>query len=114
MAGSGDSEDGRRSPMPLRLLHEADRAWQHSGPTRRALRAFGVRAGQLRRMPAVEHTWTDGRLFLKPVGCIPEHAWVSEVHANWNQLLVRALLYRLGPTGIFAMEPAQGASGHSR
>lgn len=89
MAGSEDSEDGRRSPRPLRLLHEADWAWRHSGPTRRAVRAFGVRADQLRRMPAGEHTWTDGRLFLKPVGCIAEHVWVSEVYANWTATHVR-------------------------
>ncbi len=84
MAGSEDSQDGRRSPRPLRLLHEADRAWRHSGPIRGALRAFGVRADELGRMPAGEHTWTDGGLFLKPVGCIAEHAWVSEVYANWT------------------------------
>ncbi len=35
------------------------------------------------------HTWTDGRLFLKPVGCTPEHAWVCEVYANWTATHVR-------------------------
>lgn len=89
MAGSADSQGGRRSPGPLRLLDEADWAWRRSGPTPRAVRAFGVRAGELRRMPAGEHTWTDGRLFLKPVGCIPEHAWVCEVYANWTATCVR-------------------------
>jgi hypothetical protein len=89
MAGSADSKGGRRSPRPPRLLHEADWAWRQSGPARRAVRAFGVRAGELRRMPAGEHTWTDGRLFLKPVGCIPEHAWVCEVYANWTATHVR-------------------------
>ena len=54
-----------------------------------SVRAFGVRADELRRMPAGEHTWTDGRLFLKPVGCVPEHAWVCEVCANWTATHVR-------------------------
>jgi hypothetical protein len=40
-------------------------------------------------MPTGVHTWTDGRLFLKPVGCIPEHAWVCEVCANWTATHVR-------------------------
>jgi hypothetical protein len=75
--------------MPLRLLHEADWAWRQRGPTRRAVRAFGVRADELRRMPAGEHTWTDGRMFLKPVGCIPEHTWVCEAYANWTATHVR-------------------------
>jgi hypothetical protein len=88
MAGA-DSESGRRSPRPLRLLDEADWAWRNSGPTRRAVRAFGVRAGDLRPMPRGTHTWTDGRLFLKPVGCIPEHAWVCEAYANWTATHVR-------------------------
>jgi hypothetical protein len=56
MAGSEDSTAGRRSPRPVRLLHEADWAWRQRGPTRRAVRAFGARAGELRRMPAGEHT----------------------------------------------------------
>jgi hypothetical protein len=88
MTGPADSEGGR-SPRPLRLLDEADRAWRNSGPTRRAVRAFGVRADDLRPMPRGTHTWTDGRLFLKPVGCIPEHAWVCEVYANWTAVNVR-------------------------
>jgi hypothetical protein len=89
MAGSEDSTASRRSPRPVRLLGEADWAWRQRGPTRRAVRAFGARAGELRRMPAGEHTWTDGRLFLKPVGCIPEHAWACEVYANWTATCVR-------------------------
>ncbi len=44
---------------------------------------------QLRPMPAGVHTWSDGRLFLKPVGCTPEHAWVCEVYANWTATHVR-------------------------
>ncbi|MDQ2873401.1 MAG: hypothetical protein M3Y33_00615 [Actinomycetota bacterium] len=89
MAGSEDSKGGRRSPVPLRLLGEADWAWRQRGPIRRGVRAFGVRAAELRRMPAGEHTWTDGRLFLKPAGCIPEHTWVCEAHANWAATHVR-------------------------
>jgi hypothetical protein len=88
MAGPADSESAR-PPRPLRLLDEADQAWRNSGPTRRAVRAFGVRADELRPMPRGTHTWTDGRLFLKPVGCIPEHAWVCEVYANWTATHVR-------------------------
>jgi uncharacterized protein (TIGR02569 family) len=33
--------------------------------------------------------WTDGRLVLKPVGCVPEHAWVCEVFAAWSSDEVR-------------------------
>jgi hypothetical protein len=40
-------------------------------------------------MPAGEHIWTDGRLFLKPVGCTPEYAWLCEVYANWTATHVR-------------------------
>jgi hypothetical protein len=79
----------RRSCGSLRLLEEADWAWRRSGPTSRAVRAFGARADELRRMPVGEHTWTDGRLFLKPVGCVPEHAWVCEIYANWTATEVR-------------------------
>lgn len=35
------------------------------------------------------HAWTDGRLVLKPVGCVPEHAWVCEVYAAWDSKDVR-------------------------
>lgn len=89
MTGAEDLHDGKRPPRPLRLLHEADMAWRRSGPTRRAVRAFGVRAGELRRMPSGPHTWTDGRLFLKPVGCVPEHDWVCEVYATWTATHIR-------------------------
>jgi hypothetical protein len=89
MGGFEDLKDARRSPKPLRLLNEADRAWRRRGPTPRAVRAFGVRADELRPMPRGAHTWTDGRLFLKSVGCIPEHAWVCEVYANWTATHVR-------------------------
>jgi hypothetical protein len=40
-------------------------------------------------MPTGVHTWTDGRLFLKPVGYVPEHAWVCEVYAEWTAVHVR-------------------------
>jgi hypothetical protein len=53
------------------------------------VRAFGVRAGELRRMPDGGHTWTDGRLFLKPAGYVPEHTWVCEVYSNWTATHVR-------------------------
>lgn len=33
--------------------------------------------------------WTDGRLVLKPVGCAPEHSWVCEVYAAWDNDDVR-------------------------
>jgi hypothetical protein len=66
------------------LLQQADVAWRRRGPTARAVRALGVRADDLRPAPAGAHAWTDGRLFLKPVGCVPEHAWVCEVYANWT------------------------------
>jgi hypothetical protein len=89
MANSGESSGARRSPRPLRLLHQADWAWRERGPTSRAVRAFGVRADELRRAPAGPHCWTDGHLFLKPVGCVPEHAWVCEVYANWTATHVR-------------------------
>jgi Phosphotransferase enzyme family len=84
MADSADSSRARHSPRPLRLLNEADWAWRERGPTSRAARAFGVRADELRRAPNGTHCWTDGHLFLKPVGCVPEHAWVREVFANWT------------------------------
>ncbi len=79
-----DSGYDRPSPTGLRVYQEPDRAWRERGPTPRAVRAFGVRAGELRPAPAGTHTWTDGRLFLKPVGCVPEHHWVCEVYANWT------------------------------
>lgn len=39
----------------------------------------------MRRLPGgAGHVWTDGRLVLKPVGCVPEHAWVCQVYAAWK------------------------------
>ena len=89
MARSADSRSDRLSSAPLRLYQEADWAWRQRGPTPMAVRAFGVRADDLRPVPTGAHAWTDGRLFLKPVGCAPEHAWVCEVYANWTAAQVR-------------------------
>ena len=67
-----------------RLLPLADFEWRRRGPTPRAIRAFGVREDALQRLPGgAGHAWTDGRLVLKPVGFVPEHAWVCEVYAAW-------------------------------
>ena len=77
-------------PTAFRLLTEPDWEWRNSGPTAGALRAFGARANRLCRLPGgAGHAWTDGRLVLKPVGCTPEHAWVSEVDAEWGSADVR-------------------------
>lgn len=47
--------------------------------------AFGVREKSLRRLAGGQGlAWTDGRLVLKPVGCLPEHDWVCEVYAGWS------------------------------
>ncbi len=73
-----------------RVLDEADWDWRRRGPTPSSLRAFGVREQSLRRLPGgAGHTWTDGRLVLKPVGCVPEHAWKCEVYVGWNDDAVR-------------------------
>ena len=54
------------------------------------MHALGVRADELRRLPGgAGHTWTDGRLVVKPVGCVPEHTWVCEVYAAWRSSDVR-------------------------
>lgn len=51
---------------------------------------FGVHERALRRLlGGAGHAWTDGRLVLKPVGCVPEHTWVCEVYAAWNSDAVR-------------------------
>ncbi len=51
---------------------------------------FGVREHALRRLPGgAGHAWTDGRLVLKPVGCVSEHAWVCGVYAAWDSDVVR-------------------------
>lgn len=74
----------------VRLLDEADWAWRRQGPTPRAVRAFGLRERAVRRLPGgAGHVWTDGRVVVKPVGCVPEHNWVCGVYASWDSELVR-------------------------
>ncbi len=54
-------------------------------PPIHVLVAFGAREDALRRLPGGQgHAWTDGRIVLKPVGCVPEHSWVCGVYADWN------------------------------
>lgn len=68
----------------LPLFDERDWQWRRRGPTTGAIGAFGVRERALRRLPGgAGHVWTDGLLVLKPVGCVPEHAWVCEVYQSW-------------------------------
>ena len=64
MAGPAGSTGGRRPLGLLRLLDEADRAWRQSGPTRRPVRAFGVReiraSGTKRYLPPVLSGYAPG------------------------------------------------------
>ncbi len=70
---------------PVRLHTAAEREWRHRGPTPAAVQALRARGDQLRRLPGGQgNAWTDGRLVLKPVGCVPEHAWICEVYAAWT------------------------------
>lgn len=74
----------------IHLLEAPDWEWRRRGPTARAVRAFGGRPDALRGLPGgAGHTWTDGRLVFKPVGCVPEHTWVCEVYAAWASPDVR-------------------------
>ena len=74
----------------VHLLDDSDWEWRRRGPTPRAVRAFDVREHLLRRLPGgAGHAWTDGRLVLKPVGCVPEHDWVCDVYAAWDSEDVR-------------------------
>ena len=83
-------DDAAAGDARVRLLAEADWAWRERGPGPRALTAFHVRADALRRLPGgAGHAWTDGRVVLKPVGCVPEHAWVCEVYSGWDSDAVR-------------------------
>lgn len=69
----------------VRMFTAVDGEWRHRGPTLGAVRAFGVRERSLRRLQGGQgHAWTDGRLVLKPVGCVPEHTWKCEVYAAWT------------------------------
>lgn len=89
----------RASAASIRLLEEPDWAWRRGGPTAEAVRAFGARGDELRRLPGgIGHAWTDGRLVLKPVGCVPEHTWVCEVYASWTATEVR-VPEPVGPVG---------------
>lgn len=75
---------------PVHLIGPPDWEWRRRGPSPRAVQAFGVRADELRLLPGgAGHTWTDGRLVVKPVGCVPEHTWVCEVYAAWRSSEVR-------------------------
>lgn len=68
-----------------RLLGESDWAWRRRGPTTKAVRAFGLRERDVRRLPGgAGFVWTDGRVVVKPVGYIPEHDWVCGVSADWD------------------------------
>jgi uncharacterized protein (TIGR02569 family) len=68
-------------------MAEAD---DERGPSLLAVRAFGVRQDRLRRLPGGQgQAWSDGRLVLKPVGFAPEHSWVCEVYAAWDDGDVR-------------------------
>lgn len=74
----------------LRLLALDDLAWRRRGPTEAAVRAFRADTATLRRMPGgAGHAWTDGRVVLKPIGCVPEHNWVCDVYAQWTATEVR-------------------------
>jgi hypothetical protein len=74
----------------IRLFDDAEFHWRRSGPTQRAVRAFGVREDALRPFAGgAGYNWTDERLVLKPVGYVPEHNWVCEVYAAWERDDVR-------------------------
>ena len=75
---------------PVELHGPADGQWRRRGPTSGAVRAFGVREESLRRLPGGQgQAWTDGRLVLKPVGCVPEHAFACAAYAGWTATDVR-------------------------
>jgi hypothetical protein len=80
----------KRSASGVRLLGESDWEWRRSGPTPHAVRAFSLRDRELRQLPGgAGYVWTDGRLVVKPVGCVPEHDWVCGVYASWDSDVVR-------------------------
>lgn len=74
----------------VRLMGDPGAEWRERGPTAKAVRSLGIDADELRRLPGgAGHVWTDGRLVVKPVGCVPEHDWVCEVYAGWVSGAVR-------------------------
>lgn len=75
----------RDAAEPARLHDHADRTRLAMGPTPRSLAAFGVDPAALRRLPGGQgNTYTDDRLVLKSVGCVPEHDWVCAVYTAWE------------------------------
>jgi hypothetical protein len=87
-----DRRHARAAPSAadIRLFDESEFRWRRSGPTARAVRAFGVREDVLRPLRGgAGYTWTDGRVVLKPVGYVPEHDWVCDVYAAWDSDDVR-------------------------
>lgn len=74
----------------VRLLGGSDWEWRGRGPTPQVVRAFSLREREVRRLPGgAGYVWTDGRVVVKPVGCIPEHDWVCGVYAEWDSDAVR-------------------------
>lgn len=74
----------------VRLFDDHEFAWRRAGPSEAAVSAFGVGRDELRRLAGGHgHAWTDGRLVMKPVGCLPEHDWVCQVYAEWSSDAVR-------------------------
>lgn len=85
-----NAEEPLTGSFGIHLLEGSDWEWRRRGPTPAAIQAFGVSTDSLRQLPGgAGHTWTDGRLVLKPVGCAPEHDWVCEVYASWTSTDVR-------------------------
>jgi uncharacterized protein (TIGR02569 family) len=74
----------------VRFLGERDWRWRRLGPSPHVLRVFGLRERDVRRLPGgAGNVWTDGRVVVKPVGCVPEHTWVCGVYAAWDSDVVR-------------------------
>lgn len=74
----------------VRLMGDPGAEWRRRGPTAEAVRSLGLRGDELRRLPGgAGHVWTDGRLVVKPVGCVPEHDWVCDVYADWASDAIR-------------------------
>ena len=68
----------------VRLIGADDWAWRERGPTELTIAQFGINSSDLRRLTGgAGMTWTDGRLVVKPVGCVAEHEWVCSVYAGW-------------------------------